>query len=93
MYYFQLSRWTLLVAGILYGLQRQRVLAVKEAVIRAEEEKMQILRNVQLEEEKKAAALESARTFAGIFAPKSYKATVTFEEVEEVEDNDEDCDP
>lgn len=93
MYSLQLSRWTLLIAGFLYGLQRHRVLTAREVVIRAEEAKMQVLRDIQLEEEKRVAALESAHTFAGIFAPKSHRAIVTFEKVEGAEEDDEDCEP
>ena len=51
-FFYQLGRWTALVAGLLYGRSHYKTLQVREVVIREEEAKQAVIREKQLSEEK-----------------------------------------
>lgn len=57
---FQFGRWSLLTAGILYGVYHQNRLSKKEAVIRKIEAEKKVIRDAQL-------AIERKKRYEGIF--------------------------
>ncbi|XP_034945250.1 ATP synthase subunit e, mitochondrial [Chelonus insularis] len=52
----RVSRWTMLGAGIIYGIFHQNRLSKKEAAWRVEEDKRKAIRDKKLAEEKRLAA-------------------------------------
>lgn len=57
---FQFGRWSLLTAGILYGVYHQNRLSKKEAIIRKIEAEKKVIRDAQL-------AIERKKRYEGIF--------------------------
>merc|ERR1712198_521052 len=59
------GRWTALLTGVLYGRSHFKSLQAKEVILREEEAKQAVVRNAQLEEEKKKLNREEMLYLAG----------------------------
>lgn len=61
------SRWTLLIAGIVYGAMRQNALAQREVGVRAEEQRLKKIKEDSIREEKEIASNRDIQMLADIF--------------------------
>lgn len=65
------ARWSLLIAGIVYGASRQKFLARREVGIRKEEAKRKAIRDAKLKEERRIASERDVDAIAKIFTAPS----------------------